>query len=781
MKILYAFLFAAFFLVTVAGASASLTNNLLLYYANDNAGSFSDSLGVYSGTTNGSTYNATGKINGAYNFPITGGFVNVSDRVDLRLVGTSYAINFWIYPQSVPSPTIGRIINKDDAADFSGGYGIYTNNLNLSWTHNTGADNNWITTYRFTEDNWVMVTAVYDTVSNQRYLYINGTLHSNRTTTSDVATETDTFFINGWGPGPASAPGQYGNFVIDEVGIWNRSLTSGEVTQLYNSFSGLAYPFGTTGLSITASDAYNGTAVQSFNATVTWNGTTTTWTTTNGSVQTNATVYSWLPANVTVTPSQNNYFALPQTFTNYNTTTLAFNATPLTLVRVYAFNGTLINNFSANWSGPSYNGSGSTTNGTLYVPIYNGTYEVTVYGASLGGFNYAVDSENLTGSLYLRAYNFTLYKEGTVFFNIRNAETNSLINVSTNISLNGLSGSYVFSTSNGTYFADGTINEGTYYVTISATGFEINKAVITSAGDYQNVTFYVDSGTFERLFQVRNTFGLPINNATITFSRNVNGSVVVYSQTITDLSGLISVYLDTSVLYLITGIEPSGTYSDYTGSVLPSVDQTYFITFSFSSSNQYSDALNDTYYSISANYDNTTSQIVVDWEVIGANGDIEYFGMTTSYDGNTYSDNSSGVPGGGISTITINGVDLTVQDTINVVYFYKRINYEIESFSNSFYFINTDPKNSSITGGMFGGDNVPQTIPFKALLGMIIVIIVTAAVYSTTKMTDMAGIAAISTVGILTLPSVGVFPLLYGVITVVVGAMVLLVKVLRGA
>lgn len=32
---------------------------------------------------------------------------------------------------------------------------------------------------------------------------------------------------------------------IDEVGFWNRELTSGEVTQLYNSGAGLQYPFTT--------------------------------------------------------------------------------------------------------------------------------------------------------------------------------------------------------------------------------------------------------------------------------------------------------------------------------------------------------------------------------------------------------------------------------------------------------------------------------------------------------------------------------------------------------
>lgn len=36
---------------------------------------------------------------------------------------------------------------------------------------------------------------------------------------------------------------QYFNGSIDEVGIWSRELTSGEVTSLYNAGAGLQYPF----------------------------------------------------------------------------------------------------------------------------------------------------------------------------------------------------------------------------------------------------------------------------------------------------------------------------------------------------------------------------------------------------------------------------------------------------------------------------------------------------------------------------------------------------------
>jgi len=42
--------------------------------------------------------------------------------------------------------------------------------------------------------------------------------------------------------------GDYMDGLVDEVGIWNKVLTSGEITDLYNSGSGLAYPFGEGGV-----------------------------------------------------------------------------------------------------------------------------------------------------------------------------------------------------------------------------------------------------------------------------------------------------------------------------------------------------------------------------------------------------------------------------------------------------------------------------------------------------------------------------------------------------
>jgi hypothetical protein len=78
-------------------------------------------------------------------------------------------------------------------------------------------------------------------------IYENGTSLSSGTFGSNLsATGLDTINIR-CNSGPAAIPVEA--YVMDEVGIWGKVLTSGEVTQLYNSGNGLTYPFTTTSAS----------------------------------------------------------------------------------------------------------------------------------------------------------------------------------------------------------------------------------------------------------------------------------------------------------------------------------------------------------------------------------------------------------------------------------------------------------------------------------------------------------------------------------------------------
>jgi hypothetical protein len=70
-------------------------------------------------------------------------------------------------------------------------------------------------------------------------MYLNGSLlYTDPAFSSNYSTYTTRFSIGNFNNG------QFSSANVDEVGVWNRVLTSAEVTQLYNSGAGLQYPFG---------------------------------------------------------------------------------------------------------------------------------------------------------------------------------------------------------------------------------------------------------------------------------------------------------------------------------------------------------------------------------------------------------------------------------------------------------------------------------------------------------------------------------------------------------
>ena len=193
-------------------------------------GNANDLSGNYSGTATNVSY-GVGEFDLAGVFNGSSSYVLVPDSPALRLTG-DYTISFWFKTNSIGA--IQRLINKDNANDFSGGWALVLEpDSSITWCHNDGSNNqNWNTGVSITANTWYYVTAIYSDSNNLRSFYLNGNLQNSIATNTNIAAETDVMLFGAYGQsGPL---GQYFNGYLDQVRIFNKALNSTEVTTLYN-------------------------------------------------------------------------------------------------------------------------------------------------------------------------------------------------------------------------------------------------------------------------------------------------------------------------------------------------------------------------------------------------------------------------------------------------------------------------------------------------------------------------------------------------------------------
>lgn len=221
----------------------ALIDNILAYYKMDSDAN--DSVGSEDFTVNGAT-NVAGHINNCYSFDgndsLVGGDTTMFDGL------TTLSVNLWFFltTSSAHQNCFSKLTNVSA-------------NDTLSFLYLNG--NGWNILVRDSDDNfmatgnsvnylnaWKMLTVVLD--GSDLTVYVNG---------SQIATTNNPSFGSGLKNSSAlfhigrqdnaGTPRYIDTGKIDEVGIWSRALSTAEITELYNSGSGLQYPFSVSGWS----------------------------------------------------------------------------------------------------------------------------------------------------------------------------------------------------------------------------------------------------------------------------------------------------------------------------------------------------------------------------------------------------------------------------------------------------------------------------------------------------------------------------------------------------
>ncbi|MCH7850626.1 MAG: LamG domain-containing protein [Nanoarchaeota archaeon] len=235
----------------------SMNTDIIAYYRlNGTSGNVIDATGNITGSNNGAARGQTGIINASFNF--TAGdsdYVNLTDMLDIGTdIGSGFTISFWLNTiqeagtQPTPwgkevsggNPRMGIFLNAQKTTGHENGtiMFFYWDGSGNGLSGDFGAPNN---TWR--DGNWHHVAVTMTPADNNITFHVDGILY----TTDYAAQSTPSNFItlgDSLTLGAFNFAGTINRFFdgsLDEVGFWNRSLTTSEISDLYNCGEGITY------------------------------------------------------------------------------------------------------------------------------------------------------------------------------------------------------------------------------------------------------------------------------------------------------------------------------------------------------------------------------------------------------------------------------------------------------------------------------------------------------------------------------------------------------------
>lgn len=182
-------------------------------------------LGNIGTLVNGVLVNQAGKVGNAFYFDGTNDYVTVGSVTSLNY-GNNFTISLWFKKSA--SSTWMWLFTKPGGSWL----GLYPSDGRLTWTKSAGVDYIPSISSSLSSNVWYLGTMTFS--NGNLTLYINGT-NIGQWTGITLTTTSGADFI-----GQRSDNYQYFNGSIDEVSVWNRTLSATEVAQLYNSGSGLS-------------------------------------------------------------------------------------------------------------------------------------------------------------------------------------------------------------------------------------------------------------------------------------------------------------------------------------------------------------------------------------------------------------------------------------------------------------------------------------------------------------------------------------------------------------
>lgn len=533
------FWFFVMLLVIVSSSflvNGALVDNSTLYFSfNNNSANSSVVLDLtsnsYDGILNGGVLiGQAGVINESFSFDGVDDFVNATPVFDPN---SDFTVNVWIYPTgsdtSNVEDTIFAVSEASGNLDYFMLINRYDNGLNVQYdTLNSGALYMFSNTQYLPSGSWYMVTLVRsgDTWS----LYVNGSLVDS--VTNSVSTLLDSpsydFFVGRLGTYWSTSNFWQGR--LDEFSVWSRALTSDEVSQLYNSGSGLSYPFSTPSFSVKVVDAYTNVGLSGVNVSLTSDPSVWNLTDSNG--------YAYFPSlNTSLSYefffNSSDYFEKTQSVSSGDVVSLTG---AFVSIRASDVAGNNITSFTISVTGGSY--TNSTTSGVVKLVLSpNTTYNLTFSSSDYNTDTFLLTTGVRDNNTY---YYDDAYNSVIVVNAYNNYTMNNLVNYTLYVVVNGFNSSYWVDT---TDYNVKAVSGNDYLLSVVKQGYALN-------GSLDELSFYLNDTTYNA------NFYLWSNNSILIYFFDANGNNLTGDYEITLLNNNRSYYYNASGVddYLIENL-----------------------------------------------------------------------------------------------------------------------------------------------------------------------------------------------------------------------------------
>lgn len=229
---------------------STLTTGLVSYWEMEEAsGTRFDAHGTHDLTDNNTVGQTTGQVGDAADLESANSeYFSVADHADFDVTDTfSYAL--WFKPESLATTLNSqRLLMKGNlGGDGNGGYRLTyynasgSNKLLMQIWDSSNTDEQWNTTNAqiTSAGTWYFVAVTVEASTSSCTFYIDGSSVGTSNiggSATGIGANSGSLYI-----GSFEGSSGYVDGVIDQVGFWNKVLTSGEVSDLYNSGNGLVY------------------------------------------------------------------------------------------------------------------------------------------------------------------------------------------------------------------------------------------------------------------------------------------------------------------------------------------------------------------------------------------------------------------------------------------------------------------------------------------------------------------------------------------------------------